>query len=81
MSVIAFFRPTNSMKNQSLPARAALIVCGASLLMSGCASKNNAPVTPAPSGIYGGSDTYSPLPMNQAARTDAMRQQYRNEFR
>jgi ABC-type oligopeptide transport system substrate-binding subunit len=69
------------MKTRSFPALVALLVCGASLLMTGCASKKNTSDAPAPSGIYSTPDTFSPLPMNQAERTDAMRQKYRDEFR
>jgi hypothetical protein len=69
------------MKTRSTLLLVAMISGLVPLLMTGCASNPNPGGSPAPSGIYGTNDTYTPMPMNQAARTDAMRQQYRNEFR
>jgi hypothetical protein len=69
------------MKTRSILALVALPACAVSLLTAGCASKTSSGVGASPSGYYGGSNTSSPMPMNQAARTDAMRQMYRNEFR
>jgi hypothetical protein len=68
------------MKTRSIPTLLLLLCSAVSLLMTGCASNQDSGATGGPSGIDG-SDSYSPLPMNQAARTDAMRQMYRNEFR
>lgn len=69
------------MKAQSILALVALIGSASSLLVTGCVSKNSSGGGSAQPGYYSRSNTYSPMPMNQAARTDAMRQQYRNEFR
>lgn len=70
------------MKFRFIPVVVFLTTCAASLALGGCASKNSSGGgTSAPSGFYGTSNSYTPLPMNQAARTDAMRQHYRNEFR
>jgi len=60
---------------------AIIVLSSASWMMIGCASKKDSGGGTVPTGSYSGSSSYSPLPMNQAARTDAMRQAYRNEFR
>ncbi|MCC6884846.1 MAG: hypothetical protein IT576_22010 [Verrucomicrobiales bacterium] len=69
------------MKAKSILALVAIIGSASSLLVTGCVSKNSSGGGTAQPGYYGGSNTYSPMPMNQAARTEAMRQQYRKEFR
>ncbi len=60
--------PIQNMKTRSISTLLLLLCSAVSLLMTGCASKQDSGATGGLSGIDG-SNSYSPLPMNQAART------------